>query len=488
LRFLTVILLTLFLFSCETVDSLEPVRVIPDQMQPFVDRFIGEAEKRGMVLDVSKLSFEFDRDIAGGTAQNPAIGSCTRSRDLDLITLDTLNLLWLLTSNLGREEIIFHELGHCILDREHNDNKFITGDFASIMLTRGVLQYGDFSRYAPSLTNPSDFNAHKRDYYIDELFDESTPAPCWSDPNAVSPYPVTVFEESFIKENNYRHMWIDHADNLWFYGGEKNYQLISGVFQEKLPNLKIAGMSIDSQNNLWIAGFQDGEVLIGMYRSGKFEPKFYSSDFPLLFFGINQFLVDDENRVWISDNTGNMYAQSEEGFDLITGFDNGGVRTIRKGPDGTIYVLKGGQLFIYQSPKKFIRVDKDNSDLPVVSFRSLEVDTEGVAWLQAGGSQPYFILFKPNFETKRLDFADVNLAGIRVNAISSDSFGNIWVATSNGIKKWEGTSFSTYCEYNTGVPILNFTQIEVSNDGNIWSLGIDIENSEARLMLSQPGD
>ncbi len=477
----------MFLFSCETVDSLEPVRVIPDQMQPFVDRFIWEAEKRGMVLDVSKLSFEFDRDIAGGTAQNPAIGSCTSSSDLDLITLDTLNSLWLFTSNLGREEIIFHELGHCILDREHNDNKFITGDFASIMLARGVLQYGDFSRYATLFTKPSDFNAHKRDYYIDELFDESTPAPCWSDPNAVSPYPVTVFEESFIKENNYRHMWIDHADNLWFYGGEKNYQLISGVFQEKLPNLKIGGMSIDSQNNLWIAGFQDGEVVIGMYRSGKFEPKFYSSDFPLLFFGIGQFLVDEENRVWISDNTGNMYAQSEDGFDLISGFDNGRVRTIRKGPDGTIYVLKGGQLFIYQNPQKFMRFDKDNSDLPAVFFRSLEVDTGGVAWLRADGSQPYFIQLMPDFETKRLDFADVNLAGTRVNAISSDSFGNIWVATSGGIKKWEGASFSNYCSYNTGVPMLHINQIAVGANSKIWSVGLDLESNDPLLMLTEAG-
>jgi len=150
-------------------------------------------------------------------------------------------------------------------------------------------------------------------------------------------------------------------------------------------------------------------------------------------------------------------------------------------------VLKGGKFYIYQSPQKFVLFDKDNSDLPAVFFRSLEVDTEGIAWLRAGSSQPYFILFKPDFKTNRLDFTDVNLAGTRVNAISSDSFGNIWVATSGGIKKWEGTSFSAYCKYNTGVPILNFTQIEVGDDGNIWSLGIDIENSEAGLMLSQPG-
>jgi hypothetical protein len=478
----------MFLFSCETVDPLEPVRVIPDQMQTFVDRFVREAEKRGIAVDVSKLSFEFDRDIKGGTSQNPAIGSCTRFRNLDLITIDTLNSLWLLSGNLGREEMIFHELGHCVLDREHRDHKFISGDFASIMRSTGLLQYGDFSSFVSLFSKPSDFRAHKRDYYIEELFDESTPAPCWSDPNTVSSYPLTIFEETFIKENNYRQMWIDHEDNLWFYGGEKNYQLVGGIFKEKLPNMKIAAMSNDSRGNLWIAGFQDGEVVIGMYQSSIFEPKFYSKDFPSSFTGINQFLVDEENRVWLSDNFGNMYAQSEDGFDLISGFSDGRIWTIRKGPDGTVYVLKEGKFYIYQNPQKFMRFDKDNSDLPAVFFRSLEVDTEGVAWLRAGGSQPYFIQFKPNFETKRLDFANVNLAGTRVNAISSDSFGNIWVATSSGIKKWEGASFSTYCKYNTGVPILNFTQIEVGNDGNIWSLGIDLENSEARLMLSQPGD
>ena len=140
-----------------------------------------------------------------------------------------------------------------------------------------------------------------------------------------------------------------------------------------------------------------------------------------------------------------------------------------------------------KAPTDFVQVGKSNTDLPTDFFGTLEVDADGVAWLQVGGSSPYFLNLMPNLEVRRLEYHDINLAEIRVNSISADGLGNLWVATSNGIKKWEGTSFSNYCTYNTGVPILNFRNIIVGGNGEIWSIGNHMETSEYVLMLSKTG-
>lgn len=480
-------LLLFLLISCESVEMPEPIRVIPDQMQPFLDQFIWEAEKRGINLDVSKLSFEFESRISAGNVTNPIVGICIRSDNLHLIKIDTLNSLWLLSGNLGREEVVFHELGHCLLDRLHKDEKFLSDDFTSIMRTVGLLQYGDLNNFTSLFLGPIGIRAHRRDYYIEELFDENTPAPCWSDPNINSSYPLTFFKETFIEEREYRRMWIDPDDNLWFYGKSKNYRLTGGIFQQQLPGLEIAAMSSDSQGNLWIAGFQDGEVLIGTYNSETFEPKFDSSDFSLAFSDILQFLVDGSNRLWLGDDLGNLHIQSENGFDLITGLPDGRVWTMRNGPGNSVYALKGGQFFIFKSPQDFVQVGKHNSDLPSDFFRTLEIDANGVAWMQQSGSSSYLLQFMPNFEVKKLESYKINLAEIRINSLTTGPNGDLWAATSNGIKKWEGEEFSRYCTYNTGVPILNFSRMAIGKNGNIWSIGKDTVSLKPILMLSEPG-
>lgn len=480
-------LLLLLLISCESDEIPEPIRVIPNQMQPFVDQFIWEAEKRGMVLDVSKLSFEYESGIDGGTPNTSIAGICHRSDKLHLVKIDTLNSLWLLSGDLGHEEIIFHELGHCLLDRPHKDEKFLSGDFASIMRTVGLLQYGDLDNFSSLFVVPSGLRAHKRDYYIDELFNENTSDPCWSNPDIFSPYPLTFYNETFIEERQYRRMWIDPDDNLWFFGGEKNYQMVGGVFQEQLPGLEITAMSKDSQDNIWIAGFQHGELLIGTYVSKSFEPKFDSSDFPVVFSGIDQFLIDGSNRLWLGDEFGNLHVQFENGFDLVKGLPDGRVWTMRNGPDNSVYALKGGQFFIFESPQEFVHVGKHNSDLPSDFFRTLEIDASGVAWMLESGSGSYLVQFRTNFEVKRLELHQINLAEIKINSLTTGPGGDLWVATSNGIKKWEGEEFSRYCTYNTGVPILSFSRMAVGKNGNIWSIGKDTASSQPVLMLTEAG-
>jgi len=417
------------------------------------------------------------------------VGSCTRLGYQHLIKLDTLNSLWVLSGNLGKEEIIFHELGHCLLDRPHKDDKFVSGDFASIMRTIGLLQYGDLNNFTRLLfgLGPVGLKAHRRDYYIDELFGQTVVTPCWSDSTITSPFPLTIFEDDIVKNREFRNLWLDAEDNLWLYGNEKNFLYSSGIFKNVLPVMEIRAMNNDGQGNLWITAVQEQQAIVGTYRRGEFKIKYTVDSIPGTFQTIDQILVDDLDRIWISDNTGNLYANTGDGFKLVVTTSQNRVFNMKQGPNHSVYMLRGGNLHIFDDPKTYSQLSRENSDLTTDFFRDLEVDKDGVAWLLPSGSAAYLLQLTPDHQVNRLDFYNINLAELRVNAIETDPLGDIWAATSNGIKKWEGNSFSNYCRYNTGVGVLTFSRIVVGNDGRIWSLGRDQKNLEQRLMLSEPG-
>lgn len=166
----------------------DPVYNVPARIEPYIASFLAEAAARGVDIDIEELVVEFESNLeVDGVA---AAGVCIRSRkDPPVIKLDTTTVNW--QSNLSaREQLVFHELGHCVLNRSHLDARLANGNYKSSMRASGEQIYG------PVL------NAFKRSYYMDEFFDESAPAPSWSvgvpDYGDVPPAVRTlVFEEGF---------------------------------------------------------------------------------------------------------------------------------------------------------------------------------------------------------------------------------------------------------------------------------------------------
>ena len=422
---LTVLLLVLLLTGCESkFELVSPVKVIPDKIRPFLDRFDSEARKRGMELDLSILSFEFEAGIPGGTTQNPVVGRCSRFDNVHLVIIDTVSGLWQLSGNLGKEEIIFHELGHCLLNRNHKDSKFPIDDFSSIMRTVGLLQYGDLTRFTSLFQPPTDIKPYRRDYYIEELFDENTPAPCWSDPNIDSPYPIKVFNAQFIKDRNYRGTWLDPDGSLWFYGGQRNYQLVSGLFEERLKNVEIKALGNDSSDKLWVAGLVDDQLILGVYEDGTLQTKFTVNDFDKPILSVDRMLVDALDRIWISDSQGNLFAQDSEGrFQSIEVIPERRISKMSRGLDSTVYMIKGGLLVKFDGPKEFSILNSENTDLPIDFFGDLEVDSQGNVWLSNNGVSPSMIKLMPDLQIEKYHFYDINMAEQRLNAMTTDQSG-----------------------------------------------------------------
>ena len=146
---------------------------VPAQYQKFVDTFISEASLRGYTIKIDNLIIKNDE-----TLEAPHCGKCN-SNDVEkniqkIISINSNIKCWFTPEQL--EALVFHELGHCVLGRLHDNGRLPNGDLRSLMNENDLGVYS--SCVYPVDNGPCDLT-FKRPYYLDELFDENTPVPDW---------------------------------------------------------------------------------------------------------------------------------------------------------------------------------------------------------------------------------------------------------------------------------------------------------------------
>jgi hypothetical protein len=147
-------ILLLFAVACSKDDDLT------SDLWVYADRFFNEAEKRNIHLDKSTVIIKFvDKaeiaPFAGYGDHNPPVVRIARE-------------YWFNYTEVQKEILMFHELGHAVLGRLHaNDMLADCVHYKSMMLSGNQFVVYDQE------------TDEKRDYYIDELFDPSTASPAW---------------------------------------------------------------------------------------------------------------------------------------------------------------------------------------------------------------------------------------------------------------------------------------------------------------------
>ena len=140
------------IMGCEK-DEPDVVEV-DSRLQVYFDRFAAEGAARGVTVDYNliKIAGKIE-NVPGGSR---VAGQCqTNSTKPNTVIID-LNF-WDGSVDITREFVIFHELGHCYLDRDHLDDANDDGTCVSIMHS-GI---GDCTNRFTSVT---------RSDYLDELF------------------------------------------------------------------------------------------------------------------------------------------------------------------------------------------------------------------------------------------------------------------------------------------------------------------------------
>ncbi len=164
------LLVLISLLSCQKVP--DPELKIPAEVQSYINTFISEAKQRGIDIKIDNLIVEFANpggDFVCARCQFPT----SKQR---YIIISTDPDCWKNAYEQARESLVFHELGHCYLGRSHKTDKFANGIYKSLMNPDNVETYST-CRY-PIGGDVCD-KRPRRQYYLDELFNENTPAPVW---------------------------------------------------------------------------------------------------------------------------------------------------------------------------------------------------------------------------------------------------------------------------------------------------------------------
>jgi hypothetical protein len=149
-----IITFSMILGSCQH----ENMQVYPDEFKPYVDEFFIQANLHGRSMDATQYTFS----IKFGDLGDEVGAFCFFIGNA--ITVDREG--WEDWDHFEKERIIFHELGHCLLNRNHYNAETISNECYSYM------NKGDGCSFNP-------LSVFWRDYFMEELFNESTTLPEW---------------------------------------------------------------------------------------------------------------------------------------------------------------------------------------------------------------------------------------------------------------------------------------------------------------------
>lgn len=119
-------------------------REIPDEVAPYVAKFDMYSIAYGSYANTQDLIIRFTDRILGED------GECNWfSNNTPIVYLN--QTYWATASDPYRERLIAHELGHCLLDRQHRDIP------ESFMTTTVPLVLGNFDTYWDELFHPAKY-------------------------------------------------------------------------------------------------------------------------------------------------------------------------------------------------------------------------------------------------------------------------------------------------------------------------------------------
>lgn len=164
--FCFIVILHQMMQSCDVlptqeIDNTPTVRSftnVDERLWSYFEEFEKEAAERGFDFDLNQ------HNLTGNISDihdSGVAGSCSYGfRRPNSVTIDSP--FWNRSGFFSREMVVFHELGHCVLGRNHTERLTSNGYCASIMRS------GTGS--CRTL-----YDANNREYYLNELFETLSP-------------------------------------------------------------------------------------------------------------------------------------------------------------------------------------------------------------------------------------------------------------------------------------------------------------------------
>lgn len=164
----------LLLFFTTAACGCAHSNTIEEDMQPYVDRFVEDAELYNCTLSTKNLSIGFidaNEAIIHEDESITTLAQCTHYTDGD-VEIEFVKVQWDKMSPIKRERVMYHELGHCLLDKGHHDD-IVMMPHEEWKTGGQSWEYGPHKRALSlmhslaSTVSDHDYNKYKREYMID---------------------------------------------------------------------------------------------------------------------------------------------------------------------------------------------------------------------------------------------------------------------------------------------------------------------------------
>lgn len=203
------------------------VPFIDGQFTSFIEKFVEEGALRGVNLSTDELEAllvdEFSLQV--GTERSCGFGWWNyEGQNTPRIEILETESCWIDMTPLEKENFVFHELGHALLERIHTDEVLPNG------ITPKSIMCGACGNYDVFFAEGS-----FRNYYFDELFNESIAFPFGD-----KQFERIVFQEDF-----------ENYDNSWeaFEYSDGNWELSSTLDEANINQYSVRWDSSGFQNN-----------------------------------------------------------------------------------------------------------------------------------------------------------------------------------------------------------------------------------------------
>lgn len=159
----------------------------------YVNSFLDEATARGAILDIpaSNLTVLIVNDLNVGNLGPRIAGTCSKTGSGPLATAEVKldQSLWVSQNDPRfREQLIFHELGHCLLNKSDNNGNLYNDILVDVVNSSNVItNQGSGTLMAEKVIN---LNWYTRNYekYLAELFEDISFSELSSSSPDVFPY------------------------------------------------------------------------------------------------------------------------------------------------------------------------------------------------------------------------------------------------------------------------------------------------------------
>lgn len=163
----SLLLVLLFFVSCEE-DNFDQYEV-DNTLDEYLQRFLNEASIRGKTFDLETSGLK----LGFGTLKDGVGGVCYHEKPIRVVIDEEYweSLSGYADEDYMKENLVFHELGHGLLDRRHDNTYLSNGDWKSMMCGGDVKDNRSWN---------INYRRLRQKYYLDELFNPNTGEPSWA--------------------------------------------------------------------------------------------------------------------------------------------------------------------------------------------------------------------------------------------------------------------------------------------------------------------